>query len=80
MRYLPFYMLPYISTSSDTETEISNEALFQRKVTKGDEEGYECIECQDFYPMAELNFPEGDKVHFEFKCYCCRKGLRGFFK
>lgn len=51
----------------------------QHKVSKAGEEGYECISCGDFYPFAELNSPEGD-IHRQFKCYCCRKGLRGLFR
>lgn len=52
----------------------------QEKVTRGNAEGYECEECQDFYPMAELNQPDDAKTFYTFKCYSCRKGLRTLFK
>lgn len=48
----------------------------QTKVTRGNEEGYECISCSEFSPMAELNMPEGETEPYSFKCYSCRKGLR----
>lgn len=84
MVLLPFYISPLIVNSSPDlepiEIENPQTSLFQQKVISGDEEGYKCIACDDFYPMAELNYPEGNEIHFEFKCYTCRKGLRGFFK
>lgn len=52
----------------------------QLKVIKGSEKGYECIECQDFHSMSELNFPEDTNTPIFFKCYACRHGLRGLFK
>lgn len=52
----------------------------QEKVTRGNTEGYECEECQDFYPMAELNQPDGTKTFYTFKCYGCRNGLSTLFK
>lgn len=51
----------------------------QEKVTRGNCEGYECITCKDFYPMAELNMPEESKDPTSFKCYGCRKGLITIF-
>jgi hypothetical protein len=47
----------------------------QKKVIRGNAEGYECNECSDFYPMAELNMPEDSKEPTKFRCYGCRKGL-----
>ncbi len=51
----------------------------QNKVWCGNCEGYECSECKDFYPMAELNMPEDSKDPIRFECYSCRKGLRTLF-
>jgi hypothetical protein len=51
----------------------------QAKVVRGNAEGYECDECSDFYPMAELNMPEGSKNCSHFRCYGCRKGLITIF-
>jgi len=51
----------------------------QEKVWHGNAEGFECNECSDFYPMAELNLPEGSKEPSAFQCYCCRKGLKTLF-
>lgn len=52
----------------------------QPKVFQGNEEGYECRECNGFYPMAELNLPEGSEDCHSFACYGCRKGLITLFK
>ena len=52
----------------------------QQKVRQGHEEGYECRECNGFYPMAELNIPEGSEDCHSFACYGCRKGLITLFK
>ena len=51
----------------------------QAKVVRGNAEGYECDECFDFYPMAELNMPEDSKSCSHFRCYGCRKGLKTIF-
>ena len=51
----------------------------QSKVQHGNCEGYECADCKDFYPMAELNMPEDTKDPIRFECYSCRKGLRTLF-
>ncbi len=51
----------------------------QCKVIRGNAEGYECDECEDFYPMAELNMPEDSKECTHFRCYGCRKGLITIF-
>jgi hypothetical protein len=50
----------------------------QPKVKHGNEEGYECTRCADFFPMAELNMPEDVAVddRVSFACYACRKGLK----
>lgn len=52
----------------------------QQKVWQGSEEGYECRDCNGFYPMAELNLPEGSEDCHSFACYGCRKGLITLFK
>lgn len=52
----------------------------QEKVLRGNAEGYECEECKDFYPMAELNQPSGASTFYTFKCYSCREGLRTIFE
>lgn len=52
--------------------------LKQQKVRRGNLEGYECMACQDFSPMAELNIPEGSLDCNAFKCYSCRHGLSLF--
>lgn len=46
----------------------------QQKIKCGNEEGYECCSCQEFSPMAELNFPENQDEKHSFKCFVCRKG------
>ncbi len=51
----------------------------QQKVKIGNEEGYECDKCKDFYPMAELNQPDGSDACTNFTCYGCRKGLKTIF-
>lgn len=59
-------------TSSEKEPE---QPLLQSKVSRGDEEGYECISCKIFCPYAELNYPlEG--IHNTFKCFTCRNRKR----
>ena len=45
----------------------------QEKVKIGNEEGYVCIRCFDFYPYAELNQPNKT-----FKCWSCRNGFNCF--
>ncbi len=50
--------------------EVYREQKEQAKVKCGNAEGYECIKCNDFYPMAEINMPNKT-----FECYSCRKGL-----
>lgn len=52
----------------------------QQKVQNGNAEGYECSECKDFYPMAELNQPENAEEFIRFTCYGCRKGLNTVFE
>lgn len=52
----------------------------QPKVQMGNTIGYECWECFDFYPMAELNEPEGASHRYKFRCYGCRKGLKTIFE
>lgn len=52
----------------------------QKKVKVGNAEGYECTDCKDFYPMAELNQPDGVIEYVSFTCYGCRKGLKTFFE
>lgn len=42
----------------------------QAKVKCGNEEGYICVKCQNFYPYAELNQPNKT-----FKCWSCRNGM-----
>lgn len=59
--------------------EYDNEAI-QSKIRVGDEEGYECTDCQEFYPMAELNQPDNAKEYLTFTCYGCRKGLKTCFE
>lgn len=50
----------------------------QLKIKRGNAEGYECMDCKDFCPMAELNMPEGSSEFTGFKCYSCRNGLSLF--
>lgn len=52
----------------------------QAKVKVGNTEGYECRDCKDFYPMAELNQPDNAKEYKTFSCYSCRKGLKTIFE
>ena len=47
----------------------------QEKVTQGNISGYECVGCYDFFPQAELNWPENYTRPLQFKCYVCRKGI-----
>lgn len=42
----------------------------QEKVKCGNEEGYACIKCNEFYPFATLN-----QQNKTFKCWSCRNGL-----
>lgn len=42
----------------------------QEKIKCGNEEGYLCVRCCEFYPFAELNMENKT-----FKCWMCRKGL-----
>lgn len=51
----------------------------QSQITVGNAEGYECISCQEFCPMATLNQPDGAKEFTCFRCYSCRKGLSTIF-
>ena len=85
IKYAPFSTITTafwspITILEDSDT-FSSEMplLMQQKVMQGMEEGYECITCRDFYPFAALNYPENSQTHFQFRCYCCRKGLRNFF-
>jgi len=60
----------------DDRTVILPIIIKQQKVTRGNCEGYNCITCNDFYPMAELNSPK-DAVEFTtFACYECRNNLK----
>ena len=66
-------MDPYIIeeyNELDINSEMYVEPWEQAKVKCGNAEGYECIKCNDFYPMAEINMPNKT-----FECYSCRKGL-----
>lgn len=51
----------------------------QKKVKSGSTEGYECTDCKDFYPMAELNQPDNSEEYIRFTCYGCRQGLKTIF-
>lgn len=51
----------------------------QQKVQVGNAEGYECTDCKDFYPLAELNQPDNANEYTSFTCYGCRKGLKTIF-
>jgi len=42
----------------------------QTKVKIGNEEGYLCVGCDDFYPYAEIN-----QTNNTFKCWSCRNGI-----
>lgn len=52
----------------------------QQKVVIGNSEGYECTDCKEFYPFAELNQPENAAKFSSFTCFGCRKGLKSYFK
>lgn len=72
--YLPFFPIGRIyATDPCVVTK-------QAKVVVGNAEGYECVTCKDFYPMAELNQPDNATEYTSFACYSCRKGLKTFFK
>lgn len=51
----------------------------QQKICIGNAEGYKCTDCDCFYPMSELNQPEGSNEFTTFRCYGCRKGLKSIF-
>jgi hypothetical protein len=68
------------SYPSISDDQIIQEIPLQKKVCRGSEEGYECSECSDFYPYAELNSPPKEKEKFEFICYSCRKGYGRLFR
>lgn len=68
------WSIPYSDDDNYRETE--TKIIIQDKVKKGNEEGYECVECKYFSPMAELNTPEEANIKTNFKCYSCRKGLK----
>lgn len=54
--------------------------IYQTKIKVGNTDGFECTDCKDFYPMAELNQPDNAKDYTRFTCYSCRKGLKTIFK
>ena len=74
--WLPFYPLMPIGGHPAS----SDKSAKQSRITIGNAEGYECSECQEFYPMAELNQPDNVDEFTIFTCYSCRKGLKTFFK
>jgi hypothetical protein len=55
--------------------DIQEEFFVQEKVVCGNTEGYNCISCQQFFPMAELNLPKDKSYKTKFECYSCRNGL-----
>lgn len=62
------------------KTEDSTKRRLQLKIKVGNSEGYECDECKEYCPMAELNSPEGAKYFTSFICYSCRNGLKTLYK
>lgn len=42
----------------------------QAKAKCGNQEGYHCVRCNDFFPYAEIN-----QSNQTFKCWSCRNGL-----
>jgi NAD-dependent SIR2 family protein deacetylase len=64
------FQLSFDDIWTNDDTILENEQKPQPKVIHGNVEGYDCIKCGEFYPMAELNMPNKT-----FCCYSCRNGL-----
>lgn len=69
------YWNPTPEELSSKKSENSEQSK-QAKVQQGNIEGYECISCKEFSPMAELNLPLDNEEKYEFACYSCRNGLK----
>lgn len=81
INFVPMYGFSVIpSDSPPLEIDPSPIKIYQTKIKVGNTDGFECTDCKDFYPMAELNQPDNAKDYVRFTCYSCRKGLKTIFE
>ena len=61
---------------SDPNLKLKPAIVKQQKVSHGNCEDYNCVTCNEFHPMAELNSPKDAEEFTNFHCYECRNNLK----